>query len=152
MIREARHDDIDAILKLGEQMHAESRFSEHPWSAERVECLLHNGIADPAALVLVAEKGGELVGGFCGYVMQHWAVDALTSGDYWLFMGREHRGGLDAAVMLRRYAKWARSKGVPDSLITLGITTQVQVEQSARLFNACGFVPAGPLFVFGSES
>lgn len=152
MIREARYDDIGAILKLGEQMHAESRFSEHPWSEGRVEQLLLSGIDDPCTLVLVAERGGVMVGGFCGYVMQHWAVDALTSGDYWLFMGKAHRGGLDAAVMLRRYARWARSKGVPDSLITLGITTQVQVEQSARLFGACGFVPAGPLFVFGSES
>ncbi len=152
MIREARHDDIVSILKLGEQMHAESKFSAHPWAEGRVESLLVNGIDDPYTLVLVAEREGAIIGGFAGYITPHWAVDALTAGDYWLFVAPEHRGGLDAVVMLRKYTKWARSHTVPDDLITLGITTHVNVEQSARLYAICGFAADGPLFALGGDA
>lgn len=148
MIREATIADIPAMLALGRAMHAESRYAVHAWLDEKVEPLLQGLIEHEDGLALIAEKDGVAVGGFIGSAADHWCTDARQSFDYALFIAPEHRGGLLGLRLLRRYAAWARSRGVADDLIGLGITTGVDLAASTRMFEIAGFGHVGNLFTY----
>src|SRR5690242_5136482 len=64
-IRPATPQDIDAIIALGARMHNESpRFSKLSYNGEKVRNLMAVAMQDQRYLVLVADMGGELLGGF----------------------------------------------------------------------------------------
>lgn len=152
MIREATKDDIPALLALGEAMHAESpRFSRFPWNGQKVAGLIDALINSNDGLVLVSDRQGEIGGGFLGMAFDHWSVDARASTDFALFVRPEDRGGLLGAQLLRRYVKWAKSRGVADEFLDCGITTGVDVEASSKLYRICGFRPCGNLFSYGGD-
>lgn len=148
MIREATHADIPIMLALGQEMHEESRYAAHPWNASKVHTLLQGLIDSADGLALVAERDGRAVGGFIGMAADHWCTDARQSFDLALFVLPEHRGTLVGARLLRRYAAWASSRGVPDDLIGCGITTGVDLASSTRLFEAVGFAHVGHIFTY----
>lgn len=149
MIRDAHLGDIPALLALGEKMHAESpRFSRFPWSGDKVSELIKGLIASDDGLALVSERGGEIDGGFLGMAFDHWSVNARASTDFALFVRPESRGGLLGAQLLRRYVRWAKSRGVADELLDCGIATGVDVEASSKLYQICGFRPCGNLFSY----
>lgn len=144
MIRLATAADIPAMLVLGEAMHAESRFRHRRWNTEKVRQLLVWLIEDADGLALVAEQGGEVVGGFMGMVQDHWCTDSRESCDLALYVSPAHRGGMSAARLLTRYRSWARARGA-DSIL-LGITTGVDLATSTRLYERLGFQHVGHLF------
>lgn len=151
MIREATTDDIGVMLNLGAEMHAESRYTRFTWNDAKVHRLLETLIASDDGLALVAEREGRVVGGFLGAAFDHWCTDARQSSDFALFVLPEHRGGLIGLRLLRRYAAWARSRGVADDLIACGITTGVDLAASTRMFDLCGFQHSGNLFTFRGD-
>jgi len=151
MIREATAADIPVMLSLGREMHAESRYATHAWDDGKVDALLRALIASDDGLAMVAERDGEVVGGFLGSATDHWCTGARQSFDYALFVTAAHRGSLIGARLLKRYARWAASRGVPTDLIGLGITTGVDLAASTQLFAACGFQHVGHLFTYGAR-
>lgn len=142
MIRKATLDDLPTLLALGASMHAESpRFSRLAFSASRLEETLRALILLPRGFVLVAELDGELIGGMAAMCMPHWASADLLATDLALFVAPEHRGGLTAARLVRRYVGWAMGEGA--KLIQLGVTTGVATEETARMFEAIGLRRCG---------
>lgn len=148
MIRHATPADIARLLELGEAMHAESRYRVLPWSRDKVHRLLAWLIEIPDGFAMVAERNGEVVGGFIGAVCEHWCTDAMMASDYALFISPERRGGIAARRLVRAYTDWATARGVPPTLINIGITTGVNVESSSRLMQTCGYADAGRLFEY----
>ncbi len=147
MIRNATLIDVPAMLALGEAMHDESpRFRKLPWNGGKVRALIETLIERREGLALVAERGGEIVGGFLGIAAPHFASDALVSCDFALYVAPGRRGSLAAVQLLRAYVAWAKARGV--ALIQCGVTTGVNVEGASRLFASVGFEPAGNLFEF----
>jgi GNAT superfamily N-acetyltransferase len=137
MIREARHDDIPALLTLAQEMHAESpRYSLLRFSADKVAGLFCCLIDSPDGLLLVADNGGEIAGGIAAMVTPHWFSDDLVSSDIGLFMLPRHRGGMTAVRLMRGYIEWAKFRGALQ--IQAGISTGVQVEESAALYRRMG--------------
>lgn len=137
MIREARHDDIEALLALAKEMHAESpRYSLLRFSADKVTGLFRRLIDSPDGLLLVADSGGEISGAIAAMVTPHWFSDDLVSTDIGLFMLPRHRGGMTAVRLMRGYIEWAKFKGALQ--IQAGISTGVQVEEAAALYRRMG--------------
>jgi GNAT superfamily N-acetyltransferase len=137
MIREARYDDIDALLALAKEMHAESpRYSLLRFSADKVAGVFRRLIDSPDGLLMVAENSGEIVGGMAAMVTPHWFSDDLVSSDIGLFMLPRHRGGMTAVRLMRSYIEWAKFKGALQ--IQAGISTGVQVEEAAALYRRMG--------------
>ncbi|WP_267086473.1 GNAT family N-acetyltransferase [Xanthomonas sacchari] len=132
------------MLALGEAMHGESRFAHRRWNTEKVRALLRWLIDDPDGLALVAEDGGQIIGGFMAMVQDHWCTDSRESCDLALYVQQDRRGGLAAARLLQRYRAWAQSRGA-DSIL-LGITTGVDLSTSTRLYERLGFQHVGHLF------
>lgn len=144
MIRPATHDDIDRLTELGEQMHVESRFADLPIDRSKVRALFAHLIESPDGLLIVSEKDGEVIGGFAGYVCEHYFARTTVAQDFGLFIAPEFRGGLSAPRLLKAYIDWAKEKGA--AMIQAGITTGVHVEASTQLYLRMGFQPAGNLF------
>lgn len=144
MIRPATHDDIDRLVILGEEMHVESRFARLPLDVDKVKALFAHLIESPDGLLIVADKDGEVIGGFAGYVSEHYFARTKVAADFGLFISRQDRGGMTAARLLKAYATWAKERGAV--MIQAGITTGVHVEESTRLYQALGFRQVGALF------
>lgn len=144
MIRPATHDDIDRLVILGEEMHVESRFARLPLDVDKVRALFAHLIESPDGLLIVAEKDGEVIGGFAGYVAEHYFARTKVASDFGLFISRQDRGGMTAARLLRVYATWAKERGAV--MVQAGITTGVHVDETTRLYQALGFRQVGALF------
>lgn len=144
MIRPATHDDIDRLVILGEEMHVESRFARLPLDVDKVRALFAHLIESQDGLLLVSEKDGEIIGGFAGYVAEHYFSRTKVACDFGLFIAHEHRGGMSAPRLMKAYAAWAKEHGA--KMIQAGITTGVHVDESSRLYQALGYRQVGALF------
>lgn len=144
MIRAATLDDLPQLLRLGAAMHAESpRFSRLRFSATRLEATLRALIGVPHGFVMVAtaERDGWLVGGMVAVVAPHWASDDLIATDLALFIAPAARGGLLPARLLTRYVQWAHHLGA--QIIQAGVTTGIEPETTARLYERMGLTRCG---------
>lgn len=136
-IRTATHDDIGALLDIASAMHAESpRFSRLSFSTAKMMQLFLNLIESDAGLLLVAEQGGNITGGFAGMVAPHWFSDDLVASDFGVFILPEYRGGMAAVRMVRAYIAWAKKRSA--KLIQLGISTGVMTGETVELYRAIG--------------
>ncbi len=143
MIRQATRDDIPRMIDLGAQMHAESRFSVLGYDREKVTKLFCR-LFETDQFIEVIDRDGELIGGFAGFVTEHWASKDLVSYDCGLFISPDHRGSGDAARLIKRFRKWAVSRGA--KMVTLGVNTGVHPERTARLMEALEFEKIGYLY------
>jgi GNAT superfamily N-acetyltransferase len=145
MIRDATHDDIPALVALGRVMHDESpEFRDMPYAPEKVEKMLHALIDNPLGFVRVIERRGAMAGGMVAAASEHWCSSALVAFDIGLFVAPAHRGGMEAAMLLRAYRAWAKSLGARRA--TAGISTGVMVEATEALYRAIGLRYVGPIF------
>lgn len=142
MIRPATPHDLPALLDLGEQMHAESpRFSRLAFSRDRLHQTLSGLLSSPAGFLWVAESEGQVIGGMAGFIAQHWASEDKVSTDLALFIDERMRGGMSTARLVNEYKRWAWKHGA--HIVQVGITTGVQTEQTARLYERLGFARCG---------
>lgn len=136
-IRPATHDDLDLLMDLTVAMHAESpRYSKMTFSHQKMLNLYVMLINSAWGLVLLAERDGIIVGGIAAMISEHWLSDDLVANEFGLFILPEHRGGMTAARLARGYIEWAKGHGAKQ--IQLGISTGVQVEETAALYRALG--------------
>lgn len=135
MIRPATLDDLPAILELGGRMHLESRFKALPFDLGKVAGIFERLISG-AGIVMLAEVDGRIVGGIAGIVLEHWFSTTKVAQDFGLFIEPEHRGGMLAVRLLRKYEAWAFEQGA--HAVEMGINTGVHVEQTAKLLELMG--------------
>lgn len=145
-IRAATLKDLDALRALGKTMHAESpRFSRLEYDASKVDAVLQIALADPRYFTLVAEEeDGEIIGGFVGFMMEHWCSTDSVAQDLALFVRPDRRGGILAARLVKSFVYWAQDRGAKH--IVLGISTGVKVEETASLYKSLGLKQFGYLF------
>lgn len=145
-IRPATTEDLDAMLALGRHMHGESpRFSLLRYDETKVETLLYTALGDPAYFLMVAEqKDGDIVGGFLGFAATMWFSPDEVASDLALFIEQDRRGSMAAVVLVRAFVAWARERQVKQ--ISLGISTGIKAEETAKLYAALGMKMYGYLF------
>lgn len=142
MIRDATFDDLPQLVELGRVMHAESpRFARLTFSAGRLHLTLAALIEAGQFLRVGTDEAGAVVGGMAGMVTQHWASDDLVANELALFVAPEYRGGLLAVRLLTRYLQWAAERGAV--IIQAGVTTGVDTETTARLYERMGLKRCG---------
>lgn len=142
MIRPATSQDIPALLVLGERMHAESpRFCHLTFSRARTEQTLLNLIGNPNAFLWVAESEEQVYGGLAAIAVPHWASEDLIATDLALFIDPARRGSLSAVRLVNCYRCWASELGA--KIIQMGVTTQVNTEETAQLLERLGMTRCG---------
>lgn len=139
-VRHATRDDIPALIELGRAMHAESpRFSRQPYSPTKttgtIEFLLANGA------VFVVVKGGRPVGMMGGMVAPGWFTEECSAVELAVYVTPEHRGGRTGMRLIRAFEAWAFEHGAGE--ITLGVTTEVDTERTAALYERLGYRRSG---------
>lgn len=141
-IRYARPSDIPSLVELGRRMHGESpRFARLAFDPERLAGVAANLIPNKDACVLVGDAGGVIIGLFVGFVLQHFFSTALYATDLALYVRPEDRGGSLAVRFLRRFESWATGLGAAECVP--GISTEVEVERTARLYERLGYKRSG---------
>ncbi|WP_439587493.1 GNAT family N-acetyltransferase [Hydrogenophaga sp.] len=141
MIRPANALDLPVLLDLGERMHAESpRFSRLTFSRARLHDTLRGLLDSPAGFLWVAEHA-QVIGGMAGIIGPHWASDDLVATDLALFIDERQRGGMSTVRLVAQYRQWARERGA--RIVQVGVTTGVQTEQTARLYERLGLARCG---------
>lgn len=148
MIRPATIADLPRLIELGQAMHGESRFSHMRFEPSKVDAMLRM-VIDRGCLI-VAERDGEIFGGFAGVLEQHWFSSDLIATDIALFVDPGKRGGLAAANLVKAFVAWAKEKGA--ALIDIGVNTGVRTYETARLFERLGGKSAGLLYTWESKS
>jgi len=145
-IRPATKDDLDLLMLIAVSMHAESpRYSKLSFSHDKVLNLFVTLMSSQNCLLLVAERGGDVIGAVAGFVAPHWFSDDLVANEYGVFILPEHRGGLTAVRLARAYIQWGKMMNA--KLIQIGISTGVMTEETTALYLAIGLKP----FSFGFE-
>lgn len=145
MIRPATLDDIDAILRLGEELHAESVYRAMPFVPEKVRVLMAALIGGAGVVFVTTTAEGEVVGGIAGTVQPYWFNDELHGFEYSFFIDQAHRGGTRALRVLCAFEAWCRAKGAHE--VRIGITTGINVAGTARFYEFAGYRREGLLFI-----
>ena len=146
MIRAATPDDLPALLELGQAMHCESpEYRDMRFCPNTLRHTLTLAM-DQHFLRVAEQPGGRIVGGLAAMAVPHWFGPDRLACDLGIFVAPEARGGMAAARLVRAYVKWARELGAKK--ITLGITTGVDVETTARLCERLGARRSGIIMEF----
>ena len=136
--RPATNDDLDLLLDLAVAMHAESpRYSKLEFSAEKMINLFVQLIEREQSFILVIERDNILIGLICAMISEHFFSHDLVANDLLVYVLPEHRGGSLAKTMLNMYVAWAKANGA--KLIQAGISTGINLDRTAQLYESLGF-------------
>jgi len=137
-IREMTHEDVQYAASLGAAMHKESWFRDFDFDETKARSIWDFKVARPDRWCLfVAEDDNKIIGVFAGVAHEHFFGNHLVSSDLILYVDPEHRGGSAAPRLIKAYEEWAKKIGAKD--ITIGVSTGVQEERTAKLFEKLGF-------------
>lgn len=142
MIRPATHEDIPRLVELGAIMHSTTNYNHLVYMPEKTGAFLGT-LINGEGVMFVAEVGGLLVGGLAGGLTEQWFNSDLIAFDYCLFVEPGRRQGLIAVKLVLAFQEWARLQGAKQ--IHMGVTTGVNVSNTARLYARLGFKYDGPL-------
>lgn len=144
MIRNAKQEDVSAMVAIGKVMHAESTFSKYDFNEQKLSEFIRTLIQVERGIAIVSEEQGEITGGFIGAVVEHYFGYDLQSMDVALFQLPEHRGGTTGIRLIKEYIKQAKALGTKQ--VMLANATGIVPERVARLFEAAGFRRLGYVF------
>jgi GNAT superfamily N-acetyltransferase len=140
MIRQGTLDDQEHLLDLGERMHAESIYSSLTFNREKARKELHWSLRNGS--VFVFESKGKPEGLIMGHAKAPWFSDDSVGYEETLYLSPEHRGGRNAALLIKAWEKWCIDHGVK----LLRPTTSCGSFRAERLYTRMNFVPVGSTF------
>src|SRR5690606_19792445 len=136
-------------VELGEMMHAESpRFRALTYDPVKVAGVALRLIYDPAAQVLVAEQGGQLIGMLAGMIVEHFFGDDCYATDYVFYVHPAYRGTSAAPRLYRAWEELLKADGRVKEVL-LGISTEIHPERTRRFYERLGFRETGAIMVRG---
>lgn len=145
MIRSAEKTDLEGLVELGRQMHAESNYAPLTFSELIYRRFLETLIDHELGCVLVADRQGQVIGVYIGVVSNaFFSMDRIAQ-DVLLYVDPEHRGGMTAMRLIKAFEDWAAKQGAVQ--VRPGISVGGPIEVPARLYIAAGYQTAGYTFV-----
>ncbi len=123
-IREARSEELNAVLPLYQWLFEAPGYRPEGWDEERARLALAEAIVDPRAAVFVAEDGGRLVGLCTAYLelnsvrygQRCWVED--------LAVDPERRSGGIGGALLDAAQDWARAAGATHFELDSGLARE----------------------------
>jgi GNAT superfamily N-acetyltransferase len=144
-VRALKIQDLDACIRIGALMHAESVYRVHPFSEDRLRFLAYQCLTREDYQCFVAERNGEIIGLMVGITGLNFFADTRYSADLALYVVPEHRGSTAAVRLVIEFCKWSEAIGCSD--IRCGVTTGINDEVGAKLYKRFGFKDGGALYV-----
>lgn len=145
MIREANSIDLCNLMPVYEEYHQEGR--EEIRGSFELETLMTNAMLakeHPDYLILVAYKGGKLVGFLHAYASPEiWNSDLILNITL-LYVRKEHRGTCTALYLMRKAEQWGKKKGAVNALS--GANSGIADKLVNGFYERLGFKPIGLMF------
>lgn len=138
-IRPATHDDIDALLAMGEKFFLFSRFAQFAnFDRDTARASITALIGAEVGVCLVAVIDGEVVGGIVGALAPLWfAPTCLSATEFAWWVSEEHRGGTAGIKLLRAFEQWAKNKGA--AMVSMSDLVIEGATPAGRLFEKLGY-------------
>ncbi len=147
LIRDAKLEDVPALVQLGKLAHNESpRYAHIKFDANAAADTTASLLQNQWALVLVAELDGEIVGCMAGMVMPYFFSRDYYGSDFFFYVAEGSRGRAAGVRLLARWDEILRADGrVVES--SLGISSEIATDRTVELYERLGYRKAGHLMV-----
>jgi GNAT superfamily N-acetyltransferase len=140
-IRTAKNEDVETLVKMGEQLHfVEKEFEPLlTFSKEEARRRYTSELTNPNSLILVAEEDLTPIGYLYSHAekVEYFNTDKLECEIEVVFVSEEFRGQGVAQLLIEKCLEWAKTKNM--LRIKTGIYAQNSSSQS--VFAKVGFVP-----------
>lgn len=134
--------DVDRMIALGREMHAESIFASMPYNDDKLRAFGNYYINEPEAGVGVVAEDDDGIGAMMVMsVVNRYFNDEKYASDMLLYVRKDKRGGLAAARVLKEVEKWAKERSIKE--IMVGIFAGISNDKAQRFYTALGYEPAG---------
>lgn len=147
VVREIKPEDVDALMEIGREMHAESVFSLLEYDEVAVRVFMDGLLQNGDSIGFMAADGFGTLAFFIGSVSTPWFSTEKAGEDLLLYVPRKRRGSIAAYEAVQevvgRFEDWAREQGA--KMITLGISTEVNAEKMARFYGKLHYPQVGTL-------
>ena len=112
--------DISAMINLGRLLHAESHFRKHPYDETRLREFGRIGLSNGNPGLIVAERGGQMVGMAVVVMGEHFFSADKTATVQLLYVAPPARGGSAAprGPASARWWAWRCAKACPSASAT----------------------------------
>lgn len=123
----------DIALKLGNEMHLESRFKKYNFDNNKIVRLLENS----NVFCKIAFIDNKPVGFFIGVIQQMWFSDEKAGYDLALYIDKEHRGGMTAVRLIKEFEKYCKENNCVT--INLNAGAEIANKSAKRLYEKLGY-------------
>lgn len=144
-IRAMTAEDIDEVIRLGVEMHKESRYSRFNFDPYKCKILGFEIVDNPDMYFgYIIEHAGKIQGFMLAFMTEFYFGNERIAQDLALFVQKTRRGCMDAVNLIKKYQEWAIKNGADE--IQLGITTGVNEKRTTKLYQKLGFNQIGTVF------
>jgi len=142
--RRATPQDLAGIVRLGEEMHRETAFSNIEFSLERTASETLRCILDPAYFANIALRDGKVVGILFGYLEQPFFTEQVAGYDCVWYVDRATRNTMVGPRLLSQFEAWTKAHGGSIVFTTLG--SNYKSDRVGKLMERMGFEYQGGFY------
>lgn len=137
-----RLENIKDVVYLAEKMHGESAYADMPFSVEVVAQRIYDQvILSEDGFGVIAYKDTNPVGMIGGALATQFFGPSIFAYDFGWYVTPKQRGSSIAIRLLKKFEKWAKKRGAEE--LHLGVTTGVNPEKTAKMFERMGYTYVG---------
>ena len=150
MIRNAEEKDLDRLVELSKQMHAESStYSRYSFDVEKLRNYMWGTILNDSGILIVYEKDGQIIGGFIGWIGEQWFGNDSVACDLGLFVEKDKRGAMAGALLIKRFTEIAKEKGAAQ--VVISNSTGVDKDRVGKLYEKLGMEHVGFVYSLNNK-
>jgi GNAT superfamily N-acetyltransferase len=150
-IRFATSQDIPALVRLGERVHALSRFKTMPFDAQRVAAALHAAFEETSGryvCFVATDSQSQVAGGLLATLERHIFSPQITASIMHFDVLPEKRAAGYALRLIKAFEAWCKNRQIAE--ISFGINSVEDEAELARLGSFAqrlGYRKAGESYV-----
>jgi GNAT superfamily N-acetyltransferase len=138
--------DVDRMVALGAEMHAESVYRSRPYIHAKLASYGRQFLQNPdAGILILAEDDTDIHGIMAGWKLDSFFNDDACAKDMILYVRPEKRRGTTAIRMVREFEAWAKEAGA--RYIDISVTAGIENDKATKFYSALGYAPHGVCLV-----
>ena len=144
MLRPLIPADLDRLMELAAEMHADSVYADYPLNVGQTSHILTALIESPDAFTMGAVFDGELIGAYIGEVVSDLWAEVRIGIDHAFYVAKAHRGGAAGVRLIRSFEQWASQQGA--DVIRPVVYAGIDNDGVSQIMLRLGYEQAGAVF------
>lgn len=145
MIEYLHRGNIEELLDISHQSHADSAWKDYPFDRAYLKENLSDMINNENSFTCMYRKGEELIGYFFASLAGFLFTRVLIGSENGIYIKPEHRGGPAAVRMQRAFTEWCRVKNV-EPMVDIYFNTDADNEKTYSFMRKSGMIECGRSF------